>query len=218
MGLKAVGFDIDGTLYPERQAQRRSVFFLLSHLGVVYAFSRTRRIMRAEGRDSETDELRIFAQKLRCDIDEAKSIRDNIVYKEWEGCFRRVPIYPGVREALLRLKDAGLKLAVLSDFPVGRKLEYFGLADIFDAALGFPESGRLKPHSKPFLKMAKRLCADPADIIYIGNKLAYDVRGAENSGMRGALIGTSGRGIPADVTVYPDYRQMADRILAEVVI
>ncbi len=216
MALKAVGFDIDGTLYQERRAKERSILFMISNLGVVRAFIKTRRIMRESNRVTDSDELEIFAQKLHCDRESSKFIRDSIIYRKWEECFRNVPVYPGVLDALLRLKDAGLKLAVLSDFPVGNKLKYFGLDDVFDVTLGFPESKRLKPDSEPFGIMAEKLCVNAEDILYIGNRLEYDVRGAENSGMRGALVGIDKRHVPSDVTVYSNYQHLADSILSEV--
>lgn len=214
MPVKAVGFDIDGTLYPDIRAHWHSFLFVSRHYRVLLAFSRTRRIMRTDGRDDEDAELQIFARQMRVDINRAREIRDTIVYKGWEKCFRRIRTYKGVRDSLLRLKEAGLKIAALSDFPVGRKLEYFGLEDLFDVILGFPESQKLKPSPEPFLLMASRLGIDPTDILYIGNKIEYDVRGAEYSGMMGALIGSYRYRIPADITVFPNYAAMADSILS----
>jgi len=222
MALKAVGFDIDGTLYPDSRARWRSLPFLLAHFRTILAFSRTRHLMREHHSDSSLSEdagdleVKYFAGERGCSEDEARDIRDRVLYKGWEVYFRGMKIYPAVRESLLKLKEAGLKLAVLSDFPVGRKLEYFGLADIFDVTLGFPESGRLKPRPEPFLRMAEALGTDPEDILYIGNRLDYDVRGAEGAGMRGALIGPPGRKAPPDVLTFSDYRQMAESILSEV--
>ncbi len=216
MALKAVGFDIDGTLYPDYRIKLRSIWFILTHFYVVHSFYRTRHIMRTTKKDTEDWELEIYAQILQTDLDSARDIRDRIIYKGWEYYFRNVRTYSGVCEALLRLKEAGLKLAVLSDFPVGRKLEYLGLTGIFDVSLGFPESKRLKPHSQPFTLMAEKLDIDPRHIIYIGNKLDYDVQGAKNSGMRGALIGRQWSKPPTNVTVYPNYRKLVNSLLAEV--
>ena len=216
MALKAVGFDIDGTLYPNPRGHWRALPFFLSNLRIILAFARTRRIMRDTEDDSGDSETRIFAAELGFGLEKAGLIRDRIVYGGWEARFRGMKIYPGVREALLRLKDAGLKTAALSDFPVGRKLEYFGIADLFDVVLGFPESGRLKPRPEPFLAMAERLGVAPHEILYVGNKLDYDVRGAEKAGMRGALIGPPGSKAPPAVTTYADYRHLADSILSEV--
>ena len=58
------------------------------------------------------------------------SVRDVV------DCFERIRPFPGVPGALGKLRDAGLRLAVLSDFPPGRKLELMGLSAWFDIALG----------------------------------------------------------------------------------
>jgi putative hydrolase of the HAD superfamily len=198
------------------------MWYFIRYMRIISAFSRTRRAMRDRQADKLLDgdageaEAAIFAEELGCSPEKAREIRDRVVYQGWEACFKGMKPCRGVREALLSLKKAGLKLAALSDFPVGRKLEYFGLDDLFDITLGYPDSRRLKPRSEPFLLMAERLGVLPGEMLYIGNKLDYDVRGAENAGMRGALIRCSGRGAPSVVTVYKNYRQMADRILCEV--
>lgn len=214
--LKAIGFDIDGTLYPDHRARIRSIGFFLSNLSVILAFRRTRQIMRETGKMTETDELELFAENLNRDVNTARLIRNNTIYEGWERCFRSVKTYPKAKDALLRLKEAGLKLAVLSDFPVGNKLEYFDLLNIFDVTLGFPESGQLKPSPEPFLTLAKRLEIEPEHILYIGNKLHYDVHGAWNAGMSGALIGSFGRNVPRGVTTYSDYQDMVERVFTEV--
>lgn len=222
MALKALGFDIDGTLYPDHRAQWRSLPFFLGHVKSIVAFSRSRKLMRLNPEDpglmenAGEAEVAYFAGELGCSIETARDIRDKILYEGWEHIFHGLKIYPHVRESLLRIKETGLKLAALSDFPVGRKLEYFGLDGIFDVTLGFPESLQLKPRQEPFLLMAEKLNTEPNDILYIGNRLDYDVRGAENVGMRGALIGSPGRNAPPDVTTYTDYRNLAESILSEV--
>jgi putative hydrolase of the HAD superfamily len=222
MALKAVGFDIDGTLYPDFRAQWRSLPFFLGNFRSVMAFSRTRKLMRDHSENPGLNEnageteVAYFAGELGCSLDTAREIRDRIIYKGWAKYFRGLKIYPDVRKSLQELKDSGLKLAALSDFPVGRKLEFFGLDGLFDVELGFPDSRRLKPRPEPFLLMAENLGIDPRDILYIGNRLDYDVRGAENAGMRGALVGAPGRKAPLDVTTYTDYRHLAESILSEV--
>ncbi|MCG8452824.1 MAG: HAD family hydrolase [Spirochaetales bacterium] len=221
MALQAVGFDIDGTLYPDWRARSRSLFFLLRHVRPVVAFARVRRIMRELDENPETAEhpvaeVELFAQELKCTVSEARTIRDTVIYAGWEKCFKNVRPYSHVRESLEALSAAGLKLAALSDFPVGNKLKYFGLDGIFDVEIGFPESQRLKPRQEPFLEMARCLDVEPQNILYIGNKLTYDVRGAEGAGMRGALIGPPGRSAPPDVLTFEDYPQMVETLLSEV--
>jgi putative hydrolase of the HAD superfamily len=87
---------------------------------------------------------------------------------------------------------------------------------LFDVVMGYPDSLRLKPRPEPFLEMARRLDVKPESILYVGNKLDYDVFGARNAGLRGALIGAPGRKVPSNITFYRDYTQLADDILSEV--
>jgi len=186
------------------------------------AFARTRKLMRfmqvgdVYNEDLDSTELAVFARELGCDIDEARNLRDKLIYRGWEQYFQGMKIYPEVKNSLRKLKDSELKLAVLSDFPVGRKLEYFGLEGIFDVVLGFPETGRLKPHKEPFIRMASRLNVEPGSIMYVGNRLAYDFRGSQNAGMRGVLIIPSRHRIPLGVTTYSSFPQLTESILSEV--
>jgi len=166
--------------------------------------------------DLDGTELFLLSKELGCDIEEARSLRDRLIYRGWEKYFQSTKMYPEVSNSLRKLKDAGLKLAVLSDFPVGRKLEYFKLENIFDVVLGFPESGRLKPHREPFIRMANRLNVDPSNILYVGNSLTYDFKGSVNAGMQGALIASSRSRIPLEVTTYSSFPQLAESVLFEV--
>lgn len=186
------------------------------------AFARTRKVMRSsqisDACDVDLDgtELAVFAKELSCDIEEARNLRDELIYRGWEKYFQGMKIYPEVSNSLRKLKDTGLKLAVLSDFPVGRKLEYFGLEGIFDAVLGFPESGRLKPHREPFIRMANRLNVEPGNMMYVGNRLTYDVQGSQNAGMRGVLIASSRFRVPREVITYSSFPRLTESILSEV--
>ena len=224
MSIRAVGFDIDGTLYPECYIRFRSVPFVISNLKSVYAFYKARKAMRRYSSDPQIirnpsrAEISYLAVQLRCPVGEASVIRDEVIYQGWEKYFKDLPICPGVRECLMQFRQAGLKIAALSDFPVGNKLQYLGLEDLFDVSLGFPESGNLKPAPQPFINMAERLDIKPSEIIYIGNRVDYDVVGANSVGMKGALIlnAEEKNGIPPEITVYKSYQQIAQCILAEV--
>ncbi len=218
--MKAIGFDIDGTLYPEYRIRWRALSYFLRHIRLLVAFARTRKRMRS-GQVSETYdvdgiEIAVLAKELGCGIEKARKLRDRLIYRGWEKYFQGMKLYPGVSSSLRKLKNAGLKLAVLSDFPVGRKLEYLGLEGIFDVVLGFPESGQLKPHREPFVRMANRLNVDPCNMMYVGNKLAYDVWGSENAGMRGVLFASSRHRVSLGVTTYTSFPQLTESILLEV--
>jgi 2-haloacid dehalogenase len=65
-----------------------------------------------------------------------------------------------VADALQRLRDAGLRLASLTNSTeqVARaQLEHAGLIDLFELVLSADTVGRLKPAPEPYLMAAERL-------------------------------------------------------------
>ncbi len=193
MSVKAVAFDIDGTLYPNRSMYFHSLPFYLSHFRKVSAFSRMRREIRdiTPVEDFETLQADLLSRDMGISREEAGRMIREVFYGKWENIFRRVKPFPGVRDVLLSFREKGLRTAALSDFPVGNKLEYFGLADCWDLVMSSNESGYLKPGREPFLELARRLELEPAEILYVGNNFEYDVMGSRGAGMKAAWIAPS---------------------------
>ena len=190
MSIKAVAFDIDGTLYPNRSMYFHSIPFYLFHFRQVTAFSRVRRNIRniMPVQDFHALQAELLARELSLSAEEGARVVEEVFYGKWENIFRRVRPFPGVREFLLELRGQGLKTATLSDFPVGNKLDYFGLADCWDVVMASHESGYLKPAREPFLELARRLELKPEEILYVGNNPEYDVVGCRGAGMMSAYI------------------------------
>ncbi len=185
-GISAVAFDIDGTLYPNRAMYRASFWIVLRHFRLFRAFGRARRLVRS---DPPEDDLyrrtvEITAAKLRKSVDKTAELVADVIYRCWEEVLERVRLYPEVDHTLTQLQNAGYRLAVLSDFPVGQKLDRFGLVGRWDVALSSEDTGYLKPHPQPFLQLASRLGVPPSQIVYVGNSYRYDVLGARAVGMR----------------------------------
>ena len=76
----------------------------------------------------------------------------------------------------------------MSDFPPTQKNDVWGIAELCDAVVSSEAAGTLKPHIKPFAELAEKLQVLPAEILYVGNSLRYDVAGAKRAGMKTALI------------------------------
>ncbi len=228
MAIKAVGFDIDGTLYPNLGLYALLAPEAARNLRFLVAFGRVRRELREltrapEYRDAAAglsgpealDGFRRFqaslaARRLSIGEDEALATIDAIVYRDFVEVFARVRSFPRVDWALATLKASGLKLGALSDLPAARKLELMGLDRHFDAALSSEDTGFLKPSPEPFLELASRLGEKPEDIVYVGNSSRYDVEGARGVGMKTALVSRRKRR-GADF-VFTDYRALVDWI------
>ncbi|MDR1210766.1 MAG: HAD family hydrolase [Spirochaetaceae bacterium] len=219
--LGAVAFDLDGTLYPNYRFYLQLVFFTLKEHRLLVAMGRAREMLRSAVEKSGDAagfyelQARLMAELLKDDPAIVREKTEKLIYRGWEPLFRKIKLYAHVKESLAALRDAGLKLGLLSDFPPERKLEYLGLGGLFDAVLCSETSGRLKPAPEPFLELAGALGEDTSRILYVGNSISYDILGAKGVGMKTALIRTPSlwRTGGADI-VFSGYRTLRNLVLS----
>ncbi len=75
------------------------------------------------------------------------------------GTIRELPPYPEVRESLVRLKAAGLRLGTLTNSTqqvAETQVQNAGLIDLFEHVLSADEVKRLKPAAEPYRMAAER--------------------------------------------------------------
>ncbi len=92
----------------------------------------------------------------------------------------------GVRRTLLRLKEMGLQLGVITDGdPVKQweKILRTGIDDYFEAVLISDSVGVKKPHRKIFEKALEMFDLKPHEAAVVGDRLYSDVYGAKRVGM-----------------------------------
>jgi HAD superfamily hydrolase (TIGR01509 family) len=96
----------------------------------------------------------------------------------------------GVREALGRLRAAGLALAVVSNSEgtVEDMLYEVGLGPLFGAIIDSAVVGVAKPDPRIFHLALERLGVSPADAVMVGDSPTADVDGARAAGVRAALL------------------------------
>ena len=230
MKFSAVAFDLDGTLYPDLRLYIRLVPFLLKEMRLLLAMGRARKMLRetAPG-DSELNEsnksntgdfyekqAQIIAEILNKPVDKIREKIDRLIYKGWEEYFKKIKLFPHVRETLDKFREKDIKLGMLSDFPPENKLEYLGLSGYWDVIACSEVSGKLKPDPLSFLEVAGKLGTEADQVLYVGNRHSYDVAGAHRAGMKTALI--QSRFIkkpknPVPDFVFHDYRQLQKYVL-----
>lgn len=106
-----------------------------------------------------------------------------IAYRKVKASF--LEPYPGVEKTLLKLREKGLKLGIITDAPklnAWMRLVSMGIADFFDVVIS---SGKnKKPNSLPFRKALKTLKVKPEEALMVGDWPERDVLGARKVGMK----------------------------------
>jgi 2-haloacid dehalogenase len=133
---------------------------------------------------------------------------------------RRLPAHPEVAGALRRLRDAGLRLAALTNSTeqVARaQLEHAGLTDAFELILSADTARRLKPAPEPYRMAAERLGVGIGEVRLVAAH-AWDVAGAARAGCVTAFVARPGKVLDPLVerpdVVGADLAEVADGILA----
>ncbi|HPE36199.1 MAG TPA: HAD family hydrolase [Spirochaetales bacterium] len=206
MAIRAVGFDIDGTLYPSSALFLRMLPRAIVSFKLLRAFNAVRRELRLlnpglpfqnspPGSIDEFHRLQagLVARRLGADEEATRDAIKRFFYHQAFEPFDRIRLFPGAKACLEELRSRGFKLGALSDFPCERKLELMGLSSHFDVAMTSEETGLVKPDRAPFDLLAERLGVRNDEVLYVGNSEAYDVRGAKAAGMMTALIARQAR-------------------------
>ncbi len=218
--IDAVAFDLDGTLYPNIEFYSRLIPFVLKEHKLLMAMGKARDVLRAEEHKGHfyDHQARIMAEILKDDPASIKDKTEKLIYRGWEPIFKKVRLYSYVHETLKGCKDAGLKIGLLSDFPLEQKIDYLGLDGYWDVVLCSEEVNHLKPDPAPFLRLSELFSVPPQRILYVGNSVSYDIMGAKGVGMKTALVKSvykkmfSGKDGGADF-VFTKYKQLYSYIL-----
>lgn len=168
--LKACIFDLDGTLVDSLESIHYSVNATLEELGLkqitkeqcqAFVGNGARYLMERSLEAAGDSELKYLEKAME------------IYMRIFEmGCVYHVKPYKGVRELLMKLKEKGVRLAVLSNKPHMQTLQVvcsvFG-KDIFDYVQGQCEEIPRKPDPMAVYIIADKLGIAKEDILYIGD-------------------------------------------------
>ena len=111
------------------------------------------------------------------------------------GQIRQLPPHPDVREALSLLRDAGMRLATLTNSTLEvaqAQLDYAGLSGYFERILSADSVKRLKPAVEPYQHAAAELGVPTSNLRLIAAH-AWDVAGAKRAGCKTAFVARPGK-------------------------
>lgn len=136
------------------------------------------------------------------------------------GTVPQLPPHPEVEEGLERLRDAGFRLATLTNSTqqvADNQMENSGLGEYFEQMMSADEVQRLKPAPEPYQMAAEKLGVELGDIRLVAAH-AWDVAGALRVGCAAAFVCRPGK-VPDPLVAAPDVigdglLEVADGIIA----
>ena len=186
MRYKAVLFDMDGTVLDTLGDLANAVNHVLGEFGMPL-HSRAE-IATYLGNGAGW----LIAHAVPEGTDEALVREVLRVYQPWYDahCAILTAPYPGIPEMMARLRDAGVKQAVISnkqDSAV-RLLAAEHFPGLLEAAVGESPSVRRKPNPDAVLAALRAMGIDRADAVYVGDT-EVDLETAKNAGLDCAIVG-----------------------------
>jgi 2-haloacid dehalogenase len=150
----------------------------------------------------------------RAGVDLSEEERQRIL-----GGMRELPPHPEVAGSLDRLRDAGLRLATLTNSTqqvAEAQMESSGLRGYFEQILSADAVKRLKPAPEPYRMAAESLGVEIGQVRLVAAH-SWDVAGALRAGCAAAFVARPGMVLDPLVerpdVVGEDLREVADRIL-----
>jgi phosphoglycolate phosphatase len=206
---RAVLIDLDGTLLDTAADLALAVNLMLTDLGQAPLSEQT--IAGFVGKGSEVLVHRALGRHVDARVDttlHAQGLQSFFNHYEASNG-RAARAYPGVLEGLQLMRQAGLRLACVTNKPqryADPLLARCGLLEHFEFVLGGDALPRKKPDPLPMLHAAQRLQAAPHETVAIGDSV-NDALAARAAGMRVFVVpygyneGQDVRSLDADAVV-----------------
>lgn len=206
MNIKAVFFDLDGTLLPMDQEKFTYGYFkelagVISPLGidpkalVDIVWAGTKAMVKNTGNKTNEEVFwDVFGELSQKDISLFKPSCDKFYMNE----FHRTKVFTGenplAKEAVRLARENGRKIVLASNpiFPLAghvSRMSWIGLTpDDFDLITSYETESYCKPNPDYYSSICKRMGLAPSECLMVGNDETEDMYGASSIGMNGFLV------------------------------
>jgi HAD superfamily hydrolase (TIGR02253 family) len=211
--IKAVLFDLDNTLIDFLKMKHMSVEAAVTAMidaGLQMKKGKALRLLWDLYDDYGIEYGKIlqkFLEKAIGKVDYRMLARGIIAYRRVKAGF--LEPYPNVIQTMIRLKEKGYKLAVVSDAPRMRawlRLAAMKITDFFDVVITRDDAGgKLKPDPLPYRMALEKLGLKPGECLFVGDNTNRDILGAKKLGMVTVLAKYGEWSRPGKAGRKPDY-------------
>ena len=181
--LKAVLFDLDGTLVNSLADLADSTNFALKELGFPPHETEEYKYLVGDGIPKLIERALPEGEKTEGNCNKCLEL---FMERYREHYFDKTDSYDGIKELLRNLKKQGLKIAVISNKAqeMAQKVVDKVFGDIFDAVAGKREGYKTKPDPTLTLEVIKELGVTPESCVLIGDS-GMDMAAAVNGKVTG---------------------------------
>lgn len=199
--VKAVVFDLDGTLIDSNRLHLRSWRIALENLGLSVP---DQEIVSRLGLKTVDIARQIVSNCGEETVTKLVQLKSELFEKAWR---REVKPRIGAIEILQTIRDKGLRSAVASSNTgerITRTIEHFGMEDLLDSVIGIDQVLAGKPDPALVTTAISRLGVTPVESIYVGDS-RYDIEAGRAAGTRTVLV-VQEIAAQSNLRVQPDYR------------
>lgn len=199
--VRAVVFDLDGTLFDHSGAAVEALRLWLPTVGVEPSDESIAQWFASE--DHHVAEWRAgavtWAEQRRGRLRDVLPGGNASTCSELDTCFAGYlaryeaawRAFPDVEETLAALASRGVRVGILTNGATAQqhaKLAALGLADRFEFVITTEDLGIAKPHPDSYLAACRRFALDPSVVVHVGDLPDLDVEAPRKAGLQALLI------------------------------
>ena len=195
--VKAVLFDLDGTLIDSAPIYYQIIDIVFERLGVPPVSRKTLQEAMDDG-DFDWDYVLPDPMKSRKEelIAEARKIIDDIAPPMFR---QQIKLIPGAAEICKKIAARGMKIGLVTSTPADYiavklvPLKKAGVDHLLEVVITADDVINKKPHAEPLIKGSKGLKVAAENCVYVGDT-RVDIRSGNSAGMKtvGVLTGFDG--------------------------
>jgi putative hydrolase of the HAD superfamily len=202
--IRAVGFDLDGTLFDHVGAATDGVEAFLRLLEVApsdaalalwFAAEEECHALWKSGQISFQEQrrrrLQLFLPGIGIEAPQTPTGLDDLFEEYLRGYTAAWRAFPDAEDLLVSLRRSGIRVGVLTNGSQRQqvsKLQAIGLHDLLDVVLTAEGIGIWKPDRRAFELLAEQLGVAPAECLFVGDHPDQDVAGALSAGMHALIV------------------------------